>query len=160
MVEKQQQEQATPHRVMAADSATNAIRGLERMHKALRMGVSLPAESLQSRLQPAVGPTTLYRCARTATLAPHNYPFAWPLILPASHLQRSKHTSTLSSTPLLRLTQVPRVGRARRQRAAHRRPGRDVRPQAGRAQVCARARAGAAAAARRQSGRSGVGTRC
>lgn len=49
-----------PGRAVAADSAEKTIRTMEGM-KCIRLGYKLKGESIQARLGPQVGPTTLYR---------------------------------------------------------------------------------------------------
>jgi hypothetical protein len=50
-------------RALAADSAARTIQSMEGASRLLRVGYALSPGSIQKRLQPSVGPTTLYRRA-------------------------------------------------------------------------------------------------
>lgn len=53
----------TSGRTHAADSATIILATMEANSRFLKAGFALQSQDIQIRLQPSLGPTTLYKCA-------------------------------------------------------------------------------------------------
>ena len=53
---------STSGRAHAADSAATILASMEANSRFLKAGFALQSQDIQMRLQPSLGPTTLYRC--------------------------------------------------------------------------------------------------